>query len=475
MHHAAEEAQASVIGRPMREELDSLGPVLVPREALFGAQTQRAVENFDLSGQSIRVFPDLIVSLAMVKLAAACAHRDLGLLGTQKAAAIGAACEEIIAGRHHDEFVVDLLQGGAGTSTNMNVNEVVANLALLKLGAPRGRYDLVHPLNDVNMSQSTNDVCPTAARIAIIRVCRELQEALQLLVRSLDEKAVEFDDVMKLGRTQLQDAVPMTLGLEFQAFAVMMAEDVERLREMERLLAEVNLGGTAIGTGINAPPGYRSAVVSHLARIAQIPVVESRHLVEATTDPGAFVMASALFKRVAVKLSKIANDLRLLSSGPTGGLGEISLPPVQPGSTIMPGKVNPVIPEAVNQACFQVMGNDMTVTLAAQAAQLQLNAMQPLLVGRILESGMLMCRAARLFATKCVDGIAANRARCRDLLESSAGVATALTPYLGYETAARVARQCIESRRNVADVVRELGLMDDAQVRRLLSPEHLVR
>jgi aspartate ammonia-lyase len=460
---------------PFREEADSLGTVRVPKDALYGVQTQRAVDNFPITGADISRFPELVVSLAMVKQAAALANQALGLLDPGKAAAIVGACERIIAGECHEHFVVDLVQGGAGTSTNMNANEVIANLALDALGVPRGSYDVVNPLNDVNMSQSTNDVYPTASRLAIIRGSQALRAALAGLVAALEAKSREFRDVIKLARTQLQDAVPMTMELEFQAFAVMLSEDIDRLREFERLLAEVNLGGTAIGTGINAPAGYRAVALSNLARISGIEVVPSTHLVEATSDPGVFVLVSAMLKRVAVKLSKVANDLRLLNSGPAAGLNEVNLPKMQPGSSIMPGKVNPVIPEAVNQACFQVMGNDVAITLAAQAGQLQLNAMQPLIVHKLLESAALLRNAVIVFTGRCIEGITANRDRCREYVEKSAAVATILSPYLGYETAARVAKLAGESNRTIADVVRAEKLMDEAQLDKLLSADSIAK
>jgi aspartate ammonia-lyase len=458
-----------------REEADSLGTVRVPADALYGVQTQRALENFPLTGATIRDYPEFVESFAMVKQAAAIANKGLGLLDPVKADAIIRACERIIAGEFHDQFVVDLIQGGAGTSTNMNANEVIANLALEILGRPRGSYDVLSPLDDVNMSQSTNDVYPTAARIAIIRASQALRGALQGLAAALEAKSKEFHDVIKLGRTQLQDAVPMTLELEFQAFAVMMTEDHDRLREFEALLAEVNLGGTAIGTRINAPSGYQPVVLAQLRQISGVAVVPASHLVEATSDPGAFVLVSAMLKRLAVKLSKIANDLRLLNSGPAAGLNEINLPKMQPGSSIMPGKINPVIPEAVNQACFEVMGNDVAITLAAQAGQLQLNAMTPLIVYKLLASAAVLRRAVVMFTHRCIEGITANRERCREYVDKSAAVATILSPYLGYEAAARVAKLALESNRTVIEVVRAEKLMDEAQLGRLLSAESISR
>lgn len=453
-----------------RIENDGLGPVTIAASARFGVHTVRAVENFSFTGRTIGSLRYFIESFALVKKAAALANRDAGLMSAAKCDAVCRACDELAAGRHKDAFLVDVLQGGAGTSTNMNVNEVIANLTLQSLGHPHGAYDCLHPIDDVNRSQSTNDVYPTAARIAVIRNSRKLRSHLAQLSDVFVHKAAEFADIVKVGRTQLQDAVPMRLGDEFRAFAVMLAEDVERLLEMENLLAEVNLGGTAIGTGINASEEYRACAIARLAELSGIDVRPSASLVEATSDPGALLFCSGLLRRVAVKLSKVANDLRLLCSGPRTGLGEIRLPKVQAGSSIMPGKVNPVIPEAVNQACFVVMGNDLTVMLACDAGQLQLNAMQPVIVWKILESIELLERAVTTLQNRCVADITANAERCRELLLKSSALVTALTPVIGYDAAAAIVKEAEASGDSILDVLRAKCAMDDVAIGQLLSP-----
>jgi len=365
------------------------------------------------------------VALASVKQAAAITNRELGLLDAERAAAIVAACEEIRGGALHDHFVVDVIQGGAGTSSNMNANEVIANRGLELLGHPRGAYRHLHPLEHVNMSQSTNDVYPTALRIALRLEIDRLRAAMAHLRGAFEAKAAEFADVLKMGRTQLQDAVPMTLGQEFSTYAVMLAEDEERLREAGLLIQEVNLGATAIGTGLNAPPDYAALVCAHLSRITGVPLITASNLVEATQDAGAFVQLSGVLKRVAVKLSKTCNDLRLLSSGPRAGLGEINLPAVQAGSSIMPGKVNPVIPEVVNQIAFEVIGNDVTVTFAAEAGQLQLNAFEPVIAHNLFNSLIYLRNGCLTLADRCVVGITANREHLRRSVENSIGIVTA--------------------------------------------------
>jgi aspartate ammonia-lyase len=359
-----------------RMEHDLLGKKAVPAGRYYGIQTLRAVENFSITGIPISHYPHLIVSLAYIKKAAALANQELGLLPGEISGAICRACDEILAGKYLDEFVVDVIQGGAGTSTNMNANEVIANVALELMGSEKGCYDIIHPLNHVNMSQSTNDVYPTALRLTLSVELDRLVKEMGSFQKALADKGVEFADVIKMGRTQLQDAVPMTLGQEFEAYAVTEGEDIQRVKEAQSLIHEINMGATAIGTGLNAHPQYAQLVTQKLRELSHVPVVESQNLVEATQDTGAYVQLSGVLKRVAVKLSKICNDLRLLSSGPRAGLGEINLPPMAPGSSIMPGKVNPIIPEVVNQVAFEVIGNDMTVTLAAEAGQLELNVME---------------------------------------------------------------------------------------------------
>lgn len=457
-----------------RIERDSIGEVEIPADADYGIQTARAVENFPITGITLSLYPELIESLAMAKKAAALANRELGRLPPVIAAAIISACDLVIAGEARDQFVVDMLQGGAGTSTNMNANEVIANLALRLMGKPRGDYAAINPNDHVNLSQSTNDVYPTAVRLTVLRACPELIDCQRRLKDAFLAKAVDFDDVIKVGRTQLMDAVPMRLGSEFRAFAVTIGEDIERLSEFAALLREVNLGGTAIGTGINTPEGYSERVIRHLAEVSGVPLVPAADLIEATSDLGAFVTFSSVLKRIAVKLSKICNDLRLLNSGPRAGLGEIRLPAVQAGSSIMPGKVNPVIPEVVNQIAYQVIGNDLTVTLAAEAGQLQLNAMEPVLVLNILQSMRMLIRGMSVLREKCVIGIEADRERCRELLEGSLVTVTALNPYIGYAAASRVAREALTSRRSIRDVVLAEGLMSEDQLAEAFSTANLL-
>ncbi len=442
----------------MRTEHDSLGPHEVPADALYGIHSVRARENFTISGVLLSDFPELISALAMVKKAAANANRMLGVLPAAKATVISRACDAVIAGDHHDAFIVDMVQGGAGTSTNMNANEVIANLALKALGHALGDYRHLHPNDDVNKSQSTNDVYPTALRLAVLQNMGTLTAEHRRLRDAFEAKAAEFDGIPKVGRTQLQDAVPMTLGQEFRSFANTIDEDIDRLQDVSKLLLEVNLGGTAIGTGVNTPANYTDVAVAQLTRISGFPLRPARNLVEASSDLGAFVAFSGILKRVAVKLSKICNDLRLLSSGPRCGLGEIRLPAVQAGSSIMPGKVNPVIPEVVNQVAFQVIGNDLTVTMAAEAGQLQLNAMEPIAIFNILQSIRILKRAMACLSDRCIVGIEADEDRCNMLLENSLALATALVPRIGYEEAARVAKHALKEGLSVPKALAELGI-----------------
>jgi len=454
-----------------RTEHDLLGDREVPADALYGVQTLRAVENFPITGIRLGHFPHLIRSLAMVKQAAARANAELGLLEPDIAIAIERACSEIIDGHWHGHFVVDVVQGGAGTSTNMNANEVIANRALELLGHERGDYVHCHPNNHVNLSQSTNDAYPTAVRVAVVLELADLLAALHMLEKDLQTKATEFQHVLKMGRTQLQDAVPMTMGQEFDAFAVTTAEDIARLEETARLFLEVNLGGTAIGTGINADPRYPLLAVSKLAEISGLDLVLAPNLVEATPDTGAFVSFSGVLKRVAVKLSKLCNDLRLLSSGPRCGLNEINLPAVQPGSSIMPGKVNPVIPEVVNQVAFLLIGNDLTITLAAEAGQLQLNVMEPIISFAIFESLDMLTAAVKTLCERCIRGITVNADRCREMVEGSIGLVTAVVPAIGYELASEVAKEALATSRSVREIILERGLLSADELDRILSPE----
>ncbi len=458
-----------------RIEHDLLGDRAVPADAYYGVHTLRAVENFPITDTSISIYPDLIYALAAIKEAAALTNHELGLLDKTRTDAIIKACEEIRSGQLRDQFVVDVIQGGAGTSTNMNANEVIANRALEHLGHARGEYQYLHPNEHVNMSQSTNDVYPTAVKVALHVAIRRLVEAMAVLRRAFEAKANEFADVLKMGRTQLQDAVPMTLGQEFSTYAVMLGEDEERLREAARLIQEINLGATAIGTGINTPPEYASRVCRHLAEITGIPLIMAANLVEATQDAGAFVQLSGVLKRVAVKLSKICNDLRLLSSGPRAGLGEINLPAMQAGSSIMPGKVNPVIPEVVNQIAFEVIGNDVTVSFAAEAGQLQLNAFEPIIAHSLFKSLTHLRSGCLTLAERCVQGITANRERLRWLVEHSIGIVTALNPYIGYANATAVAQEALTTGKSVSDLVLAKGLLTSEQLNTILRPELLTQ
>src|SRR5947208_4090986 len=430
-----------------RLEHDLLGDRDVPADAYYGVHTLRAVENFPITGTPISIYPDLIRALACIKQAAALANQELGLLDKAKTDVILKACEELRAGKLHEQFVVDVIQGGAGTWTNMYANEVIANLSLEHLGHQRGEYKFLHPNEDVNMSQSTNDVYPTSLKVAGWFGIFRLVDAMSVLRRAFEEKADEFKDVLKMGRTQLQDAVPMTLGQEFSTYAVMLGEDEERLKEAALLIREINLGATAIGTGINAHPDYAGLVCRRLTEITGIPLMTAPNLVEATQDCGAFVQVSGVLKRVAVKLSKTCNDLRLLSSGPRAGLGEINLPPMQAGSSIMPGKVNPVIPEVVNQIAFEVIGNDVTVSLAAEAGQLQLNAFEPVIAHSLLKSLNHLTAACHTLNTRCVSGITANRDHLDATVRNSIGLITALSPYIGYADATAIAQQALSTNR----------------------------
>ncbi len=457
-----------------RKEHDLLGDRDVPLEVYYGIQTLRGLENFNISGVALSFYPILIEALAMVKMAAAKANFDLGLLSKPITDAIVEACREIISGKYHGHFVIDMVQGGAGTSTNMNANEVIANRALEILGYERGDYKYCHPNNHVNLSQSTNDAYPTSIKIAIINSNKKLIEVLKSLIESFHAKAKEFSHVIKMGRTQLQDAVPMTLGQEFEAYSVMLGEEIKRLEQNAKLFLEINMGATAIGTGINAEPGYSEKCVERLREVTGLDLVLAENLVEATQDTGAFIMYSSAVKRLAVKLSKICNDLRLLSSGPRTGFFEINLPPMQPGSSIMPGKVNPVIPEVVNQIAFKVIGNDLTVTLAAEAGQLELNVMEPVIVQSIFESIEMLKNGMSTLKFKCIDGITANEQRCRDLVMNSIGLVTALNPTLGYETSTMLAKEALETNRGIYELVLEKNLLSKEELDKLLAPENMV-
>ena len=455
-----------------RREHDLLGDRDIPADVYWSVHTLRASENFPITGTPIGTCPHLVAALAAVKEAAARANQDLGLLTAEKADAIAAACREIREdGRFHDQFIVDVIQGGAGTSTNMNANEVIANRALEIMGHAKGDYARLHPNEDVNLSQSTNDVYPTAVNVSTLLAVHELLDAMTVLREAFSAKSEEFRDILKMGRTQLQDAVPMTLGQEFSAYAVMLEEDQSRLAEAAHLLREINLGATAIGTGLNAPPGYAEAARRHLTAITGLPLVTAVNLVEATQDCGAFVHLSGVLKRVAVKLSKSCNDLRLLSSGPRAGLAEINLPPVQAGSSIMPGKVNPVIPEVVNQVAYEVIGNDVTVTMAAEAGQLQLNAFEPVITHSLSKSLTHLRAACLTLAGRCVSGITANTETLRATVANSIGLVTALNPHIGYTAATAIAKEALDTGRGVAELVLEQGLLPPERLSALLRPE----
>jgi aspartate ammonia-lyase len=452
-----------------RLEHDLLGDYQVPVDAYWGVHTARAVDNFPISGVPIGHYRSLIRALAIVKQATAQANFELDELSPELNDAIAKACQEVAEGRFDSQFVVDAIQGGAGTSTNMNANEVIANRAIELLGGEKGDYDIVHPLNDVNKSQSTNDVYPTALKLALILEINELLKAMAHLQNAFQAKADEFKDVIKMGRTQMQDAVPMTLGQEFATFSRMTMEDIQRLNETVPLLREINLGGTAIGTGLNAPPGYAQKACGILSKLSGFDFVVAEDMVEATQDAGVFVMVSGVLKRIAVKLSKTSNDLRLLSSGPRAGLDEINLPPRQAGSSIMPGKVNPVIPEVVNQIAFAVIGNDVTVTMAAEAGQLQLNAFEPIMCRALMMSITQLRQGCYVLADACVSGITANVEKLRLSVEQSIGLVTAISPILGYENATVVAQKALADGTSVRQVVLELGLMTEAEFNEVLG------
>lgn len=457
-----------------RIEHDLLGQREVPSEAYFGIQTIRAAENFNITGVTLNFYPSLIEALSMVKEAAAEANCELSLMEPEMKEAIVLACRELRKGKLHNQFIVDMIQGGAGTSTNMNANEVIANRALEILGRKKGDYNHCHPNNHVNMSQSTNDAYPTAIKIALFNSNEKLVSALHELVIAFQKKAAEFSHVIKMGRTQLQDAVPMTLGQEFGAYSVTLHEEIERLNQNAKLFLEINMGATAIGTGINSHPEYSQKVLRHLRSNSGLDLSLAPNLIEATQDTGSFVMYSSAVKRLAIKLSKICNDLRLLSSGPRTGFNEIILPPMQPGSSIMPGKINPVIPEVVNQIAFKVIGNDLSVTLASEAGQLELNVFEPVIVQSMFESIEMLIKGMDILRHRCIEGIMANEVRCRKMVQNSIGLVTALVPYIGYENASNVASEALESNKSVYGLVLEKGLLAKERLDEILLPEKMI-
>ncbi|MDX8570544.1 aspartate ammonia-lyase [Elizabethkingia sp. HX QKY] len=457
-----------------RIESDLIGELKVPVNAYYGVQTQRAIDNFKISNDHLSDHPEFIKAFAFVKKAAAQTNFELGLLDGIINKNIATACDEIIAGKMHEEFPTDMIQGGAGTSMNMNANEVIANRALELMGHQKGEYQFCSPNDHVNLSQSTNDAYPTAIRIALYNLNKTLVERLELLIQSFRKKADDLKDVIKMGRTQLQDAVPMTMGQEFNAFANTLQEEIARLNTNADLFLETNMGATAIGTGLNAHPDYAVKCTENLAKISGADVVLASDLVEATPDTGAYVIYSSAMKRMAVKLSKICNDLRLLASGPRAGLYEINLPKMQPGSSIMPGKVNPVIPEVVNQVCFKVIGNDLTVTFAAEAGQLQLNVMEPVLTQSIMESIRFLKNAMDTLREKCIDGITANKEICLNMVKNSIGIVTALNPYIGYKNSTKIAKEALDTGKSVYDLVLEHELLSKEKLDEILAPENML-
>jgi aspartate ammonia-lyase len=456
--------------QPTRLEHDLLGEKAVPADAYYGVQTARGLENFDISGVQLRLYPDLIKAFAMVKMAAARANFECGQFGKDVLTAIEGACREIIDGKLHDQFRLDVFQGGAGTSTNMNANEVIANRALELMGHRKGDYQHCDPHDHVNASQSTNDAYPTALHVGMALGNIRLVAAMRELIGAFRAKGLEFDPILKMGRTQLQDAVPMTLGQEFRAFGETLEGELRALDAVQRVLCEINMGATAIGTGLNAPAGYAQRCTAHLATISGLPLYLAADLIEATQDTQAFVLYSSCMKSLAIKLSKVCNDLRLLSSGPRCGLREINLPARQPGSSIMPGKVNPVIPEVVNMVCFRVIGSDHTITMAAEAGQLQLNVFEPVIAACIFEAQTMFINAAETLRVRCIEGITANEEVCRHYVDYSIGTVTALNPVIGYDRSTELAAEASRTGRGILELIREKHILTDAQIAEVLDP-----
>ncbi len=456
-----------------RTESDLLGEKQIPNNAYYGVQTLRAIENFQISGQTTKDYPELVDAFVLVKLAAAKANYESGALPKYVLDAVEKACNEVLAGKYHDQFVVDLYQGGAGTSANMNVNEVLANIALELSGHPKGDYAYIEPHDHLNMSQSTNDSYPTSLHVAIILMNKKLMTELESLISSFEKKGKEFENILKMGRTELQDAVPMTLGQEFNAFASQLKGSINELKRAEENLYVINMGGTAIGTKLTAQKGFVENCAKNLAQLTGKPFVPATDLIAATSDLSAFVEYSSALNTLSVRLSKIASDLILLASGPRTGLFEINLPPMQPGSSIMPGKVNPVMPELMNLVAFRVMGNDVAVTIAAKTGQLQLNAYEPLAISAILESQKLLTNTMTALRTKCVDGITPNDNIMEKYIEQSIGIVTALNPVLGYEKTTELAKEALETGKGVLELVREQNLLTEEQIKVLLDPKKM--
>ena len=466
-------ATAQAKGGKTRTEKDLLGDKQIPAAAYYGVQTARALENFQISGTTLKDYPQLVRALAMVKLAAARANAEVGALPKDRLGPIEKACQAVIDGKYHDQFTVDMYQGGAGTSTNMNANEVLANVALEIMGLPKGRYDKIEPHDDLNKSQSTNDFYPTALKVAMVLYNQQLLPEVDQLAASFRAKGKEFGGIIKMGRTEWQDAVPMTLGQEFEAFAAAIEAEAAALRRAEEGLYVVNMGGTAIGTGLNAPKGYSERCAAQLAQITGKPIVLAKNLIAATSDLGAFAAYSSALRNLSAKLVKVSNDLQFMSSGPRTGISEISLPALQPGSSIMPGKVNPVMPELVNIIAFKVMGNDVAVGMATMSGLLQLNAYEPLAALAILESQHLLIRGLSAFRTQCVNGIVANKAVCQEHFDRSVGIVTALNPVLGYEKTTELAAEAMRTNRGVLELVREKKLLTEEQIKKLMNVEAL--
>lgn len=458
-----------------RIEEDLLGTREVPYEAYYGIHTIRAVENFNISNVTISDVPEFVRGMVMTKKAAALANQEIGVLPTEVSQYIIQACDVILnTGKCMDQFPSDVFQGGAGTSVNMNTNEVIANLALELMGKEKGDYDVINPNDHVNKSQSTNCAYPTGFRIAAYNSILKTIEAVEYLKTAFDKKSSEFDTIIKMGRTQLQDAVPMTVGQEFHAWSVTLNEEIRNLQYISKLLLEVNLGATAIGTGLNAAPEYQALAVKHLSEVTGLDCIPAEDLIEATSDCGAYVMAHGALKRLAVKLSKICNDLRLLSSGPRAGLNEINLPELQAGSSIMPAKVNPVVPEVVNQVCFKVLGNDNTISFAAEGGQLQLNVMEPVIAQCMFESLDILKNACVNLRDKCVDGITVNKEVCENYVYNSIGIVTYLNPYIGHHQGDIVGKICAETGKSVREIVLDRGLLTEEQLDEIFSPENLM-
>lgn len=451
-----------------RLETDLIGEERVPKDAYYGVQSLRACENFKITGLSLN--EELIKAVCEVKKAAAISNRDAGILDEKIADAIIKACDEIIEGKLHDQFIIDPIQGGAGTSTNMNANEVIANRAIEILGGQKGDYNLVHPNDHVNNGQSTNDVVPTAGKIAIIRLLDKAIENLKKLNLALKDKAIEFDGIIKMGRTQMQDAIPIRLGQEFKAYSCAIERDIERISRVRENLNSVNLGGTAIGTALNANRDYLNTVVDNLSKVTGLKLRQADNLVDATQNLDVFVELSGAIKACAVSLSKISNDLRLMSSGPRTGFGEINLPPRQNGSSIMPGKVNPVIPEVMNQIAFNIIGNDLTVTMAVEAGQLELNAFCPIIFYKLFESIETLTNGVETFVENCIKGITANKERCEELVNNSIGIITAICPYIGYKKATIIANKALETGETVRDIILNEGVMEASKLEEVLNP-----